>query len=87
MKTKIITGSMIAVFSILLLINSCVSTRIAEKSGTELWGENCLRCHNTPPSSAFTNSQWETINTHMRVRAMLTDAEYNKILEFLQQGD
>lgn len=87
MKTKILTGSMIAVFSILLLINSCVSTRIAEKSGTELWGENCLRCHNTPPSSAFTNSQWETITTHMGVRAMLTDAEYNKILEFLQQAD
>lgn len=77
----------VVTFGLLLLVNSCVSTKVAEKSATELWSENCIRCHSTPPSSAFTNSQWETINTHMRARAMLTDTEYNKILEFLQQGD
>ena len=69
------------------IIQSCVSTKVADKSGTQLWSENCQRCHNTPPSSAFTNNQWETINTHMKNRAMLTDAEAKKILEFMQAGD
>lgn len=70
-----------------VLIQSCVSAKVSDKSGTQLWGENCRRCHNTPPSSAFTNTQWETINTHMRTRAMLTETEYKKILEFMQAGD
>ncbi|HET9056362.1 MAG TPA: cytochrome c [Chitinophagaceae bacterium] len=70
-----------------LVIASCVTTRITDKSGTQLWSENCLRCHNTPPSSAFTNTQWEVINTHMRQRAMLTEDEYKKITEFMQAGE
>ena len=71
----------------LVFIQSCVSTKVTDKSGTQLWSENCQRCHNTPPSSAFTNTQWEVINTHMKQRAMLTDTESKKILEFLQAGD
>lgn len=70
-----------------ILIQSCVSAKVTDKSGTQLWGENCRRCHNTPPSSAFTNTQWEVVNTHMRQRAMLTETEYKKILEFMQAGD
>ena len=70
-----------------VIIQSCVSTKVTDKSGTQLWSENCQRCHNTPPASAFTNIQWETINTHMRQRAMLTETEYKKILDFLQAGD
>ena len=70
-----------------LLIESCVSTKIANKSGTELWSENCQRCHNAPPISAFTSMQWEVINTHMKQRAMLTDVEYKKVLNFLQARD
>ena len=68
-----------------LIIQSCVSTRVTDKSGSQLWSENCQRCHNTPPSSAFTNTQWEIINTHMRNRAMLTDEESKKILDFLKE--
>lgn len=70
-----------------LVIASCVSIKVADKSGTTLWSENCQRCHNTPPSSAFTNTQWEVINTHMRQRAMLTEEEYKKITEFMQAGE
>ena len=70
-----------------VIIQSCVSTKVADKSGTELWSENCQRCHNTPPSSSFTNTQWEVINSHMKQRAMLTDTESKKILEFMQAGD
>jgi hypothetical protein len=70
-----------------VIIQSCVSAKVADKSGTQLWSENCQRCHNTPPSSAFTNTQWEVINIHMKQRAMLTDTESKKILEFMQAGD
>lgn len=84
-NTIIISGA--ALMMIAIFIISCVSTKIADKSGTQLWSENCQRCHNTPPSSAFTNTQWEVINTHMRQRAMLIESEYKKIMEFMQQGE
>ena len=87
MKQKIIIASVFLLAVIVVVIQSCVSTKVSEKSGSQLWSENCQRCHNTPPSSAFTNTQWEVINTHMKQRAMLTDDEYKKILDFMQQGD
>jgi hypothetical protein len=70
-----------------LIIQSCVSTKVSDKSGSQLWSENCQRCHNSPPSSAFTNTQWELVMTHMKNRATLTDDQYKKILDFLQAGD
>ena len=87
MKRNTIIISVAVLLTIGISIVSCVSTKITDKSGTQLWSENCQRCHNTPPSSAFTNTQWEVINTHMRQRAMLTEDEYKKITEFMQQGD
>lgn len=84
-NTIIITVAMILTTT--LIITSCVSTKVTNKSGTQLWSENCQRCHNTPPSSAFTNTQWEVINTHMRQRAMLTEDEIKKITEFMQAGE
>lgn len=76
-----------AVVTMAAFITSCVTAKVSDKSGTELWSENCQRCHNTPPSSAFTNTQWGVINNHMRQRAMLTEDEYKKINEFMQQGE
>ncbi len=84
-NTIIIILSLLTVGGV--IIQSCISTKVTDKSGSQLWGENCMRCHNSPPSSAFTNTQWEIINTHMRQRAMLTNDEYKKILDFLQAGD
>lgn len=87
MKRNTIIIAVAMIFTTGLLIASCVSTKVTDKSGNQLWSENCQRCHNTPPSSAFTNTQWEVINTHMRQRAMLTEDEYKKITEFMQAGD
>ena len=87
MKRNTIIVAFAMMITIGLVIASCVSTKVTDKSGTQLWSENCLRCHNTPPSSAFTNMQWEVINTHMRQRAMLTETEYKKITEFMQAGE
>ena len=87
MKRNTIIISAALLLTIGISIVSCVSTKVTDKSGTQLWSENCQRCHNTPPSSAFTNTQWEVINTHMRQRAMLTEDEYKKITEFMQQSE
>lgn len=84
-NTLIITVALILTSG--LVIVSCVTTKVSDKSGSQLWSENCQRCHNTPPSSSFTNTQWEVINTHMRQRAMLTEDETKKITEFMQAGD
>jgi cytochrome c1 len=71
----------------LFLASSCVSSKVAMKSGAQLWGENCVRCHSTPSPSAYNNSDWKTIGLHMRVRANLTAEETNKVVDFLQSAN
>jgi mono/diheme cytochrome c family protein len=68
-------------------IVSCVaSQKVAEKSGGQLWAENCSRCHNNPSPGSFSDDQWVTIGMHMQTRALITEQERNKIVSFLQQG-
>ena len=70
-----------------LTIASCVaSQKVANKSGAQLWGENCQHCHNTPTATTFSGDQWETIGMHMQTRALITEQERTKIVEFLQQS-
>jgi len=71
----------------LFLAGSCVSAKVAMKTGAQLWGENCIRCHNTPSPTAYNNTDWETIGLHMRVRANLTTEETKKVIEFLQSAN
>jgi hypothetical protein len=61
------------------------SQQVSAKSGVQLWAENCQRCHNTPSPSSFSPEQWETIGMHMQTRALLTDEEKTKIVNFLKQ--
>lgn len=71
----------------LFLAGSCVSARVSMKTGAQLWGENCMRCHNAASPAAYNNTDWETIGLHMRIRANLTAEETNKIVEFLQSAN
>lgn len=87
MKRNTIIIGLSALATIIVFMAGCVSAKITDKSGSQLWTQNCMRCHNSPPSSAFTNTQWNIISSHMRQRAMLTETESKKILEFLQAGD
>jgi hypothetical protein len=57
-----------------------------EKSGAQLWAENCIRCHNIRSPSNYSPAQWEVVMMHMRVRANLTPDEHKKILAFLKSG-
>jgi hypothetical protein len=57
-----------------------------KKSGTELWAENCGRCHNVRSPSSYSGNQWAVIMQHMRMRANLTGEEERTILTLLQAG-
>ena len=69
--------------------SSCTTQRkVAEqKSGAELWGENCVRCHNIPTPVNFSDAEWETIGLHMKERANMTHEQIQKIVEFLKSSN
>ena len=69
----------------LTFIGCKASQQVSAKSGAQLWAENCQRCHNTPSPSSFSPEQWETVGLHMQSRALLTDEERTKIVNFLKQ--
>ncbi|MBI4521396.1 MAG: cytochrome c, partial [Gemmatimonadetes bacterium] len=58
----------------------------AQRSGVEIWSENCGRCHLPQPANRYTADQWETIVSNMRLVARLTDADAEAVLEFLSGG-
>ncbi len=60
---------------------------ITAKTGVQLWGENCNRCHNTPTPTAFTDANWDVALNHMEIKANLTKMEAEKILEFLKSAN
>ena len=85
-KITVLTLLVLVIGLTAVILNSCTaSQKISMKSGAQLWSENCQRCHNTPSPSTFSPEQWETIGMHMQSRALLTDLEKNKIVEFLKQ--
>ncbi|MEW6701298.1 MAG: cytochrome c [Bacteroidota bacterium] len=87
-KQKMINFFLGIIFLSVITIAGCAaSEQIAEKSGAQLWGENCVRCHNGPSPTAFSDVQWETLGMHMRVRASLTADETKKIIEFLKMAN
>ncbi len=59
----------------------------AEKTGAELWAQWCNRCHNFRSPASLSDSQWNVVLMHMRVRANLTGGEQRAILEYLQAGN
>jgi hypothetical protein len=61
--------------TIFFTIGCKASQKVSEKTGVQLWSENCRRCHNTPSPNTFSPAQWETIGLHMQTRALLTDDE------------
>lgn len=85
-KLTVLSFLILIIGSMIVLLNSCTaSQKITMKSGAQLWGENCQRCHNTPSPSTFSPEQWETVGMHMQSRALLTDTERDKIVAFLKQ--
>ena len=80
---------LVILFGLMTMIsmNSCAPTKaIADKTGEQLWSENCQRCHNTPSPTTFSPEIWETVGMHMQTRALLTEKERDKIIEFLKSS-
>jgi hypothetical protein len=58
-----------------------------KKGGSELWAENCTRCHNARPPQYYSDAQWDIIVHHMRLRADLTGEEARAVAEFLKASN
>tara|TARA_R110000868_G_scaffold373368_4_gene637395 strand:+ start:1321 stop:1584 length:264 start_codon:yes stop_codon:yes gene_type:complete len=83
--------AMIIAFSFCLtvvFVTSCKpSEAITSKSGAQIWGENCVRCHNAPSPATFSDLEWEVASRHMQIRANLTPLETKKVIEFLKSAN
>lgn len=84
---KIILTLAFIVYAISFVSSCKTSQVIAMKSGAQLWGENCVRCHNVPSPNIYSDKQWELVTSHMRLRANLTKEETIKITEFLETAN
>jgi hypothetical protein len=59
----------------------------AEKklTGAELYAINCNRCHAERYPTEFNSGQWQTLLTHMRVRANLPAKQAKEILKYMKE--
>ncbi len=86
--TKHICIGVIVLIIGVIIGNGCkVPESIANKSGAQLWGENCNRCHNPPDPKTYSDDQWDAATEHMRQKAILTNTEINKIRVFLKSAN
>ena len=76
--------TIILVTSLTTMYSCAVSQQVTDKTGTQLWGENCGRCHNAPGPGELSAVNWDIVGKHMKVRANITDAEEKKIIEYLK---
>jgi hypothetical protein len=78
-----------AIILIAFWLHSCkTGEKVAvEKSGAELWSEQCSRCHNMPDPTTYSDDKWETVSMHMKVRANISTKEIELIKQFLQSAN
>jgi len=88
-KLTILSGILVIGIGAAIIINGCASSeKVSSKIGAQLWGENCLRCHNSPNPADYSDQQWELVGIHMKLRAnSLSDEEVNKIVEFMKTAN
>lgn len=85
MKKTFWIAALIIISGAAALFEGCFETKnIADRSGAQLWAENCIRCHNAPAPGEFSNENWDIVGTHMQVRANLSGTEKDKIIAFLK---
>jgi hypothetical protein len=70
------------------LFNSCKpSEAVVARSGAQIWGETCVKCHNPADPATFSDTEWDVAAMHMQIRANLTADEIKKVTEFLQSAN
>ncbi|MEI6816262.1 MAG: cytochrome c [Bacteroidota bacterium] len=90
MKKIIVTIALIVagIATSTMFTGCAVPESVASKSGAQLWGENCLRCHNSPTPADYSDGEWAAIGVHMKLRTnSLTETEITKVVEFLQSAN
>lgn len=76
------------IFAGMMIVAGCAApAHISEKSGAQLWGEACGRCHNTASPSTFSDVDWDIAVKHMQFRAQISEEETKKIVEFLKSAN
>ncbi len=58
-----------------------------DRSGAQLWTDNCGSCHNLRNPPGYSDAQWDVAMMHMRIRANLTAEESRAILQFLKTAN
>tara|TARA_R110002050_G_scaffold33007_2_gene84458 strand:+ start:46366 stop:46635 length:270 start_codon:yes stop_codon:yes gene_type:complete len=87
-KLGIIISTALATLLLAVSVQSCKpSAMIQAKSGAQIWGETCIRCHNTPSPDTFSDVDWEVAGMHMQLRANLTPDEVKKVIKFMQSAN
>ena len=89
MKNLIITISVIAIGTLIIteLFSCKPSEAVISRSGAQVWGENCVRCHNPADPATFSDVEWDVAAMHMQIRGNLTPAEIKKVTEFLKSAN
>jgi len=54
-------------------------------TGSELYAINCNRCHQERYPTEFNAAQWQTLMTHMRVRANLPAKQVKEIVKYMKE--
>ena len=54
-------------------------------TGSELYAVNCNRCHQKRYPTEFNSGQWQTLMTHMRVRANLPAKQAKEVLKYMKE--
>jgi hypothetical protein len=71
----------------LAVAGETVVTKEEGIDAAKLWAHTCQQCHNLQPASKYSDSQWDVIVHHMRVRANLTGPEQRAIVQFLKEAN
>lgn len=94
LKLIIAAGLLTGIFIFFYSCSSAKSTvtkvkknTVYDRSGAQLWGENCIRCHSIPSPASYNDTDWSTIGLHMKVRANLTENDAKKIFEFIKSAN
>jgi hypothetical protein len=87
-KLIIIISVVVIVIAFTTSINSCKPSEvIVAKSGAQIWGETCIRCHNAADPATLSDVEWDVAAMHMQIRANLTPDEIKKVTEFLKSAN
>ena len=60
------------------------TTAVARRGRTQMWADNCNRCHNARPAGWYSRREWEVAMLHMQVRGYLTGEETRGVSEFFR---